>query len=151
LSTNATENVCRYTIARDDGQSLSFHPVDNDAFVRDLVTCEAAITTAGNQLIGEAFHLGKPVLENRPRSPSRFAPSKLAALLTRPLPSSDTKRTTASDRSMGRRSASDPRMTGEGRRARGPRTPQSFYETLGTVTRNARRRFPGSPTSTNRH
>jgi uncharacterized protein (TIGR00661 family) len=42
--------------------SLSFYEVDTERFIRDLASCTAVITTAGNQLIGEAFYLKKPVL-----------------------------------------------------------------------------------------
>ena len=42
--------------------SLSFHEVDDRRFVDDLVACRALIAAAGNQLIGEALHLGKPLL-----------------------------------------------------------------------------------------
>jgi uncharacterized protein (TIGR00661 family) len=41
---------------------LSFHEVDGSRFVDDLVNCRALIAAAGNQLIGEALHLGKPML-----------------------------------------------------------------------------------------
>lgn len=36
--------------------------VEEAGFVRDLAACDAVISTAGNQLIGEALALGKPVL-----------------------------------------------------------------------------------------
>jgi uncharacterized protein (TIGR00661 family) len=42
--------------------SLSFCEVDSERFLGDLASCTAVITTAGNQLIGEAFYLKKPVL-----------------------------------------------------------------------------------------
>ena len=42
--------------------NLRFFAVAEDAFVEDLVTCNALICSAGNQLIGEAQFLGKPVL-----------------------------------------------------------------------------------------
>lgn len=41
---------------------LTFHAVDALRFVEDLATCSGLVTTAGNQLIGEAIFLGKPVL-----------------------------------------------------------------------------------------
>jgi len=41
---------------------LTFHAVDAIRFVEDLATCSGLVTTAGNQLIGEAIFLGKPVL-----------------------------------------------------------------------------------------
>jgi len=41
---------------------LSFHAIDREAFVDDLSRCKALVTTAGNQVVGEALHLGKPVL-----------------------------------------------------------------------------------------
>jgi uncharacterized protein (TIGR00661 family) len=42
--------------------NLEYRGIADDPFVQDLATCECLITTAGNQLIGEAFSLGKPVL-----------------------------------------------------------------------------------------
>jgi predicted glycosyltransferase len=42
--------------------SLWFRPIDEQTFVDDLATGDALVTTAGNQLVGEALHLGKPVL-----------------------------------------------------------------------------------------
>jgi uncharacterized protein (TIGR00661 family) len=41
--------------------SLSFLPLSNLPFLEDLASCRAVISTAGNQLIGEALYLGKPV------------------------------------------------------------------------------------------
>ena len=42
--------------------NVEFFGIQNDKFIRHLATCDALITTAGNQLVGEAFYLGKPVL-----------------------------------------------------------------------------------------
>lgn len=42
--------------------NLHFKPISTTQFVRDLVTCQALISTAGNQLIGEALATGKPAL-----------------------------------------------------------------------------------------
>ncbi len=42
--------------------NLEFKKVDNHGFVQDLAGCRALITTAGNQVIGEALYLKKPVL-----------------------------------------------------------------------------------------
>ncbi len=41
---------------------LEFIAVDERRFVEDLANCRALISTAGNQLVGEALWLGKPVL-----------------------------------------------------------------------------------------
>jgi uncharacterized protein (TIGR00661 family) len=41
--------------------SLTFLPYSNLPFLEDLAGCRAVISTAGNQLIGEALYLGKPV------------------------------------------------------------------------------------------
>lgn len=41
---------------------LSFHDVDPLRFVEDLATSHAVVSTAGNQLVGEALYLRKPVL-----------------------------------------------------------------------------------------
>lgn len=43
-------------------ENLEFKPLDNDTFVADLAGCRAVVATAGNQLIGEAIHFGKPIL-----------------------------------------------------------------------------------------
>lgn len=44
-----------------DGQ-LTFHKLDDRTFVEDMAGCAAVIGVAGNQTIGEALYLGKPVL-----------------------------------------------------------------------------------------
>ena len=41
---------------------LRFLPVDEQMFLDDLASCDALISNAGNQLLGEALYLGKPVL-----------------------------------------------------------------------------------------
>lgn len=46
---------------RDDGD-LAYRCADPVAFVDDLARCRAVLSTAGNQLVGEAMHLGKPLL-----------------------------------------------------------------------------------------
>jgi uncharacterized protein (TIGR00661 family) len=42
--------------------NISFHPPSRLPFLADLASCQAVISTAGNQLVGEAMHLGKPLL-----------------------------------------------------------------------------------------
>jgi len=42
--------------------NLDFRPPSNLPFIEDLAGCRAVISTAGNQLVGEALHLGKPML-----------------------------------------------------------------------------------------
>ncbi len=42
--------------------NLTFLPLSNMPFLEDLASCRAVISTAGNQLVGEALFLGKPVL-----------------------------------------------------------------------------------------
>ncbi len=44
-----------------DGK-LAFLPMSNAGFVEDMATCRAIVSTAGNQLVGEAVHLCKPML-----------------------------------------------------------------------------------------
>ena len=39
---------------------LTFHAIDERAFIADLAACRALVATAGNQLVGEALFLGKP-------------------------------------------------------------------------------------------
>ncbi len=47
---------------RDHVGNVSFHTIDEQRFIEDLAGCTAVIAAAGNQLIGEALHLGKPLL-----------------------------------------------------------------------------------------
>lgn len=42
--------------------NLDFREIDERTFVEDLASCDAVVTTAGNQLVGEALYLEKPVL-----------------------------------------------------------------------------------------
>ncbi len=42
--------------------SLQFRPIGEAGFIADLASAAALITTAGNQVVGEAVALGKPVL-----------------------------------------------------------------------------------------
>ncbi len=42
--------------------SLTFRRIDAKEFIMDLATCTALVSTAGNQLLGEALYLGKPAL-----------------------------------------------------------------------------------------
>lgn len=48
--------------ARGSIGGASFHEFDERLFVADLAGCRAVVSAAGNQLIGEALHLGKPML-----------------------------------------------------------------------------------------
>ena len=41
---------------------LGFRAIDERRFLDDLATCDAVVSTAGNQLVGEALYLRKPVL-----------------------------------------------------------------------------------------
>jgi uncharacterized protein (TIGR00661 family) len=50
------------TTLRGVDDNLDFRAPRVDGFVRDLAGCRAVLSTAGNQLIGEAIHFGKPVL-----------------------------------------------------------------------------------------
>lgn len=45
-----------------DQGNLRFFDISEDGFVRDLAGCDAMIGAAGNQSLGEAIYLGKPVL-----------------------------------------------------------------------------------------
>lgn len=47
---------------RPDEGNLRFKKIDVHGFIDDLATSQALISTAGNQLVGEALYLGKPVL-----------------------------------------------------------------------------------------
>ncbi len=42
--------------------NLTYCPPSNVRFLEDLAGCRAVISTAGNQLVGEALHYGKPML-----------------------------------------------------------------------------------------
>jgi uncharacterized protein (TIGR00661 family) len=48
--------------ARESVGNVSFHAIDEQRFVEDLAGCRALVSAAGNQLIGESLHLGKPLL-----------------------------------------------------------------------------------------
>src|SRR5262249_31113023 len=41
---------------------LEFRPPSERGFLDDLAHCRAVVGTAGNQLVGEALHFGKPML-----------------------------------------------------------------------------------------
>lgn len=41
---------------------IQFFEPNRDGFLVDLASCRAVLSTAGNQLVGEAIHLGKPLL-----------------------------------------------------------------------------------------
>lgn len=41
--------------------AVEFRAVSTDGFARDLAACTALLCTSGNQLVGEALYLGKPV------------------------------------------------------------------------------------------
>ncbi|MGF1509376.1 MAG: glycosyltransferase family protein [Myxococcota bacterium] len=43
-------------------EHVRFHEPNRSGFLRDLASCHAVLSTAGNQLVGEALHLGKPLL-----------------------------------------------------------------------------------------
>jgi uncharacterized protein (TIGR00661 family) len=47
---------------RGDDGLLSFREPSNAGFLDDLASCRAVFSTAGNQLVGEALWLGKPML-----------------------------------------------------------------------------------------
>jgi UDP-N-acetylglucosamine:LPS N-acetylglucosamine transferase len=42
--------------------NIEYCGIADEPFVQDLATAECLVTTAGNQLIGEAYALGRPVL-----------------------------------------------------------------------------------------
>jgi uncharacterized protein (TIGR00661 family) len=48
--------------AREPVGGVTFHEVSDAAFGSDLAACRCVVAAAGNQLIGEALHLGKPLL-----------------------------------------------------------------------------------------
>src|SRR5262249_53199061 len=82
---------------------LTFLPPSSLPFLEDLAACRAVVSTAGNQLMGEAIALGKPVLVLPERcveqwmnaaaverlgvgmrlDPRRFTAERLRAFLTR--------------------------------------------------------------------
>ncbi len=42
--------------------NLVFRGIEEHRFLEDLATCDALVSTAGNQLVGEALYLSKPIL-----------------------------------------------------------------------------------------
>jgi len=47
---------------RESAAGVTFRGIDESRFVEDLAGCTAVVAAGGNQLIGEALHLGKAVL-----------------------------------------------------------------------------------------
>ncbi|WP_051748929.1 glycosyltransferase family protein [Nevskia soli] len=47
---------------RGQSENIDFRAPSNEGFIRDLAGCKAVLSTAGNQLIGEAIHFSKPIL-----------------------------------------------------------------------------------------
>jgi uncharacterized protein (TIGR00661 family) len=47
---------------RGHADNLEFRAPGNAEFIRDLASCRAVLSTAGNQLIGEAMYFRKPIL-----------------------------------------------------------------------------------------
>lgn len=41
---------------------IQYHKIDRELFLNKLASCRGMITTAGNQVLGEAIYLGKPIL-----------------------------------------------------------------------------------------
>ena len=68
--------------SREPVGNVSFHAIDERRFVEDLAGCRALVSAAGNQLIGESLHLGKPllVLPERAHSEQLMNSSFLAAM-----------------------------------------------------------------------
>jgi len=68
--------------AREPIGQVSFHAIDERRFVEDLAGCRALVSAAGNQLIGESLHLGKPqlVLPERAHSEQLMNASFLAEM-----------------------------------------------------------------------
>jgi uncharacterized protein (TIGR00661 family) len=48
--------------------NVTYRPPGNASFLEDLARCRAVLSTAGNQLVGEALHFGKPMLVHPERS-----------------------------------------------------------------------------------
>ena len=46
---------------REKIDQVTFHVMHPQAFITDLASCRAVLSTAGNQLVGEAIHLRKPL------------------------------------------------------------------------------------------
>jgi len=42
--------------------NITFSEPNREGFLNDLAQCRAVLSTAGNQLVGEAIHLGKPMM-----------------------------------------------------------------------------------------
>ena len=60
---NCGREVRVYGLGEQPGRGgLVFRPISEQGFVDDLASCHALVSTAGNQLVGEAAALGKPVL-----------------------------------------------------------------------------------------
>jgi len=49
-------------MARLEAPHIQYHPIDRNTFLTELAHCRGLITTAGNQVLGEAIYLHKPIL-----------------------------------------------------------------------------------------
>lgn len=69
-------HATRATAYRGRIDNLEFRPPGNAEFIRDLAACRAVLSTAGNQLIGEAIHFRKPVLALPEAAFDRLSPAR---------------------------------------------------------------------------
>lgn len=56
------ERFLAFGFEADAAPNIEYRKTDNAAFIAALASCKAVITTAGQQLIGEARYFGKPLL-----------------------------------------------------------------------------------------
>lgn len=60
---NSDQRIKIYGLGeREPRKQVTFHAIDPEKFVDDLVACRAVVSAAGNQLLGECMYLGKPVM-----------------------------------------------------------------------------------------
>lgn len=72
---------CYGTGRRGRAGPVDYRPPSDEGFLRDLASCKAVVSTAGNQLVGEALRFGKPLLV----MPERTVEQRLNARAVRQL------------------------------------------------------------------
>lgn len=59
---SGTPVLCYGTGRTGKAGPIVYRPPSNEGFLQDLASCRAIVSTAGNQLVGEALEFGKPLL-----------------------------------------------------------------------------------------
>jgi uncharacterized protein (TIGR00661 family) len=62
VASRVNQRFLAYGFVAAPAPNIEYRPTDNDSFVAALASCQAVITSAGQQLIGESRYFGKPLL-----------------------------------------------------------------------------------------